>query len=224
MAHLATFDGIEYRRFAPADEREMIALLGETFARRDPLALAMGLAAQEFEQFVELLARRAAEQGLTIVARDTETGELAGVLLTEDSAVGAPEGMERLSGKFEPIFDLLGQLESEYQGGQTPVAAGEAAHLYLLGVSEPYQGRGIGGRLVGQCVAHAAERGYRRAVTEATSRRSQGVFRRAGFVERVRGSYEGHRFEGRSFFGVIAEEGGPLLMDKELARGAGSAA
>jgi GNAT superfamily N-acetyltransferase len=84
-------------------------------------------------------------------------------------------------------------------------------------VAERYSGRGIARQLVTQCVANAARRGYRLAVTEATNLTSQHIFRQEGFVERVRGSYREHRFEGRAFFQSIAEQGGPILMDKRLA-------
>lgn len=59
-------------------------------------------------------------------------------------------------------------------------------------------------------------RGYRVAVTEATNKVSQHIFRKQGFVERAQRSYEAHRFGGRQVFASIAERGGPMLMDKSL--------
>jgi hypothetical protein len=75
------------------------------------------------------------------VARLAGTGELIGALLTEDSASGLPDGMDRLSAKFDPIFDILGQLDKEYRNGQT-VRLGESLHLFLLGASDRVSGRG----------------------------------------------------------------------------------
>jgi ribosomal protein S18 acetylase RimI-like enzyme len=215
MVPFAILSGIEYGLFAESDSRDMVRVLGETFAKRDPPAVAVGLTTGEFEQFVRLLCGNAATQGLTIIARSAETGELAGVLLAEDSNSALPAGIESLSDKFDPIFDILRQLESGYRS--KPVAAGESAHLFLLGVSERYSGRGIGSQLVAQCNANATRRGYRLAVTEATNLTSQHIFRKAGFVERVRGSYREHRFNGKAFFAAVAEHGGPILMDKPLA-------
>jgi hypothetical protein len=54
------------------------------------------------------------------------------------------------------------------------------------------------------------------AVTEATNKTSQHIFRKLGFTERVRGSYADHRFEGKAWFTSIDEHGGPVLMDKFL--------
>jgi hypothetical protein len=55
------------------------------------------------------------------------------------------------------------------------------------------------------------------AVTEATNKVSQHIFRKQGFVERVPRSYGTHRFNGQQVFASIAEHRGPKLIDKLLA-------
>jgi ribosomal protein S18 acetylase RimI-like enzyme len=149
------------------------------------------------------------------VARSAETGEMVGALLTEDSASNLPNGMDRLSSKFDPIFDILGQLDAEYRAGRT-TPRGESMHLFLLGVAPRFAGQGIAQQLVSRCVANGATREYRVSVTEATNRTSQHLFRKQGFVDRVHRSYQDHRLNGRAFFSSVAEEGGPILMDKLL--------
>jgi ribosomal protein S18 acetylase RimI-like enzyme len=206
---------IEYVTYAASDEDEMARLLGTVFSRNDPPAVAVGLEPSEFEIFVRLFCPKAAVEGLTIVARLAGTGELVGALLTEDHASDPPDGIHRLSKKFEPIFDILGQLDAEYRNEQA-VLSGESLHLFLLGVAESAAGRGVAQNLVETCLKRGASHGYRRAVTEATNKVSQHIFRKQGFVERVRRSYGTHRFDGRAVFASIAEHGGPVLMDKEL--------
>jgi ribosomal protein S18 acetylase RimI-like enzyme len=141
---------------------------------------------------------------------------MVGVLLTEDSSGALPEGLEYLSAKFNPIFDILGQLDAEYRAGE-PARPGECLHLFLLGVTPDYGGQGIAQQLVTRSLAHGASRRFRVAVTEATNTTSQRIFRKQGFVERVRRSYESHRFNGRAHFASIAEAGGPMLMERSLA-------
>ena len=204
-----------YGAYTASDADEMSRLLGEVFARLDPPAVAVGLTPSDFEAFVRMFCPRAAVEGLTIVARSGETGEMVGALLTEDSAAALPEGMDRLSRKLDPIFDILGQLDAEYRADRT-IRPGESLHLFLLGVDPRFAGQGVAQGLVRACLAHGARRGYRVAVTEATNRTSQHVFRKQGFIERVRRSYQDHRFEGRPCFGSIADQGGPMLMTKEL--------
>lgn len=206
---------ISYNICTSADGRELAHLLAEVFTQRDPLAVATGLTLSEFEGFVQLFCPKVQVEGLTIVARSAETGEMVGALLVEDSASTLPEGFDRLSAKFDPIFDLLSQLDEKFRRGASP-RADESLHLYLLGVAERFTGQGIAQRLVATCLENGARRGYRSAVTEATSRTSQHVFRKLGFIERVRGSYQDHRFGGDAVFASIAEHGGPILMEKSL--------
>ncbi len=205
---------IEYGVYAADDAEAMTRLLGEVFSRRDPPAVAAGVTASEFEALVRLFCPRAEDQGLTIVARLADTGELVGALLTEDGALALPDGTDRLSTKFDPIFDILGQLDAEYT--DRTVRPGESLHLFLLGVADRVAGRGVARQLVAACLENGAQRGYRLAVTEATNKVSQHIFRRLGFVERVRRSYETHHFGGRAVFASIAEHGGPMLMDRSL--------
>jgi GNAT superfamily N-acetyltransferase len=193
----------------------MTRLLAEAFSRRDPPAVAVGLTVPEFEAFVRLFCPGAAAAGLTIVARSVATGEMMGALLTEDAASALPEGMDRLSPKFDPITDILGRLDEEYRGGRI-APPGECLYLFLLGVDERFVGQGVARALVTAGLENGARRGYRMAVTEATNRTSQHIFRTLGFVERVRLSYRDHRFGGRAVFASIEEHGGPILMDRPL--------
>lgn len=208
-------NGLAYSAGIEAECAEITGLLVGAFMKSDPLALGAGLAPAEFEAFVSLLAGHVLGQGLTIVARFAESGEMAGVLLTEDAATPPPAGIDNLSPKIRPIADILGRLNEEYTMGRVP-HSGECAHLYFLGVPEQFAGRGIAQHLVTKCVANAARKGYRVAVAEATNRTSQHIFRKLGFAERVRGSYRDHRYEGRAYFAAFAEHGGPLLMDRLL--------
>ena len=207
---------IVYSVYVPSDAEAMVRLLGEVFSRYDPPAVAADVTPSEFETFVRLLCPRAAAERLTIVARLAGTGELIGALLTEDSASAPPDGIDRLSAKFDPIFDILGQLDTEYRGDHV-VRPGESLHLFLLGVSDRVAGRGVAQQLVAACLEHGMRRGYRVAVTEATNKVSQHIFRKQGFVARVQRSYEAYRFDGRPVFVSIAEQGGPILMEKSLA-------
>jgi ribosomal protein S18 acetylase RimI-like enzyme len=206
---------IEYGVCSPSDVDAMAELLAEVFSRSDPPAVAAGLTPREFGACVQLFCPKAGREGLTIVARLAESGDLVGALLTEDGSSVLPDGVERLSPKFDPIFDIMGQLDEEYRG-DSEVGHGEHLHLFLLGVSPRVAGRGVAQELVRVCLKNGSRLGYLVAVTEATNKASQHIFRKAGLVERVERSYKTHRFDGRAVFASIAEQGGPILMDKPL--------
>lgn len=206
---------IEYGSYEPHNADDMARLLGDVFSRRDPPAVAVGLTAPEFEAFVRLFCARAAVEGLTVVARNARTRKLLGVLLAEDGASPPPGGIDLVSPKFQPIFDILGELDAEYRRNET-VRRGERLHLFLLGVAEPVAGRGVAQELVTRCLESGASKGYRLGVTEATNTVSQHIFRKLGFTARVRRSYATHLFEGHAVFSSIVDHGGPMLMDRPL--------
>ena len=155
--------GIEYTVCSPGDTGEMGRLLSESFTRHDPPAVAVDLTPVEFEDFVSLWSPAAGAEGLTIVARDVATQQLVGALLTDDATSPAPPGLDDLSGKFDPIFDLLGQIDAEYRTGRT-IEPGQYLHLFLLGVAEQFARRKIGQHLVATCLANGVDRGYTTAV------------------------------------------------------------
>jgi GNAT superfamily N-acetyltransferase len=209
-------NGVNCSLFTAPDTDEMSRLLGEVFAQRDPPAVAVCLTASEFEAFVRLFCPKADAEHLTVVARSAKSGEMIGALLAEDSASQPPDEVDQVSPKFNPIFDILGQLDTEYRAGRA-MPPGESMHLLLLGVAHGFAGKGVAQQLVAVCLANGARKGYRLAVTEATNKTSQHVFRKQGFAECVHRSYRDHRFEGQAFFSSIVDQGGPILMDRRLA-------
>jgi ribosomal protein S18 acetylase RimI-like enzyme len=166
--------GVRYAVCDPADVPELIQLLARTFTESDPPAVAVGLTPAEFEAFVTLVVAPESTQGLTIVARDLASGVLAGVQLNEDAATPPPDGMAGLSARFDPIFDLFGQLDDQLT--EPPVTEpGAVLHLFLVGVDTRFRGRGIARRLVQAALSHASAMGYSTAITEATNRTSQHI-------------------------------------------------
>jgi GNAT superfamily N-acetyltransferase len=203
--------GIRYTVCDPSDVLEMSRLLADTFSRSDPPAVAVGLTAAEFEVFVRIVARPAGTQRLTIIARDIGSGEMAGALLAEDAAAPPPNGMDELSEKFEPIFDLFEELAARIP--EAPEAKpGAVLHLFLLGTADRFAGRGIGQHLVGACLANGRGLGYRIAVVEATGRTSQHIASKFGFVARAQMAYADYRREGVAVFESLSEQGGPMAM------------
>ena len=57
---------------------------------------------------------------LTIIARTAETSEIVGALLTKDPTSPLPAELDRVNNKFDPVFDILAQLETEYWKDKDP--------------------------------------------------------------------------------------------------------
>ena len=206
---------IEYRLFQSSDVDGAAAVLADAFSRREPLGIAIGATESEFNRFVRVLAPKVAAEQLTVIACDTDTGEIVGVMLNEDNATPPPEGLETLSPKFAPVFELLHGLSVEHRAGGAAPKPGEWLHLFLLAVAEHAGGRGIAQGLVAASIETAARRGYTHAVVECTGPVSQHIFRKQGFVDRASKQYAGH-----PVFSSVAYAGGTILMDRVLAASA----
>jgi GNAT superfamily N-acetyltransferase len=198
-----------------SDAEAIVLLLATVFSESEPPAVAMGLTFRDMEQFLRLFAPGAVAQGLTVIARDRDTGKLAGVLLTDDFAAPLPLIVTQISAKFRPIFSMLESLDEQYRRGRT-ISAGEYLHLFMLAVDREFAGRGIAQGLVKACLDNGIRKGYRMAVTEATGIVSQRVFRKNGFVDRFSVSYEEFTFEGSRVFSSIQGHERAILMDRSL--------
>jgi hypothetical protein len=209
--------GIRYGLADASDLDEVAAFLGMVFAANDPLALTLGVTPGEFAELARCFASGAGDDGLSIVARRAYTGELVGVLVATDGSAASPSGLERLSPKFAPVFDLLGGLDAEYRQSMIPPPLGFWLHLLLLGVPEPFAGREVGAQLLACCLENATRKGFRVVSAEATHSASQHILRKQGFIDRIRRSYQEYRFEGRAVFASIEGHSGPILMERILA-------
>jgi ribosomal protein S18 acetylase RimI-like enzyme len=214
MIKSVEISGIKYGICEKSDLDEMANLLAETFCRFDPPAVAVGITPNDFEKFVRLLFPGVLKDELTIIARSSETGKMAGALLTEDAAAPLPDELEYLD-KFTPIFEILGELDTEYWKDKERIP-GNYLHLFLLGVSPAFAGKGIAQQLVRECLKNGTSKGYKFAVTEATNNISQHIFKQHNFNERVKRSYRNFVYRNKKVFESIDGHAGPVLMDKDL--------
>ncbi len=215
QANMLVREPVDYDVAKPFDAEEIVRLLATVFSESEPPTVAMGLSFQDLEQFLQLFTPRAIADGLTVVARSRDTRNLAGTLLTDDFASPPALDLNQISAKFLPIFSMLQTLDERFRTGKT-ISAGEYLHLFMLGVDGRFAGCGIGQGLVKACLDNGFRKGYRIALTEATGRISQRVFRKQGFVDRFSVSYRDFRFEDKNVFASIQAHENATLMDKSL--------
>ena len=208
--------GIQYSVCTPAELSELIGLLSRTFAANDPPAVALGLTAEDLQVYLSTYSATAGDDGLTVLARDPESGDMAGALLAFDTTAD-PGSAYELSSRFEPIMDIFSRLETQV-APSLPTDPGEALSLLMLGVADAFARRGIAQELVRYCLAIGSQRGYRRALTIATNPVSQHIFGKLGFTTVATTSYADYRRDGVAVFASIADQGGPMLMTCDIAR------
>lgn len=206
---------IDYEIAKPSASDAIVHLLAMIFSESEPPAMAMGLSFADMDNFLRLVVPGIVAQGLTSISRDKDTGALVGVCLTDDFAI--PPGLDigAISPQFLPIFSMLEQLDKEFRNGTT-ISAGECLHLFMLAVNPKFVGRGIAQRVVQEGIDNGSRKGYREAITEATGKVSQHVFRKSGFADQHSVSYRDFVHEGKTVFKSIAEHGGAILMHKVL--------
>ena len=97
-----------------------VDLLADVFCRHDPLAHAARVTRAEFAGIALGLLPRAAKYGLTIVACMPATGEIVGVMLTNDGAADSAAELSESNQKFRPIACILGKLDEIYLASRKP--------------------------------------------------------------------------------------------------------
>ena len=219
-------DHVNYDVAQLADSDEIIRLLAEVFSESEPPAVAMGLSFRDMEEFLQLIVPAVVPLGLTVISRSTapsgmmsrrnDTRKLAGVLLTDDFALPPALHPGRISSKLLPILSMLEILDEQFRRGRA-ISPGEYLHLFMLAVDREFAGCGIGQRLVKACVENGLQKGYRMALTEATGRVSQHIFRKNGFADRFSVSYRDFLYENKTVFAAIREHDKAILMDRPLA-------
>jgi len=210
-------EAIEYLVARPSNSSDVAHLLAEVFSESEPPAVAMGLSFDEMKQFLELLVPEVIEQGLTVIARSADSGRLAGVMLSDDFALPPTLNPGQISAKLLPILTMLEVLDEQFRRGKD-ISTGQFVHFFMLGVDNQFAGRGVGQGLVQACVEHGSRKGYQAALTEATGRVSQHIFRKNGFVDRFRVSYREYLYEDKAVFASISGHDAAILMERPLAQ------
>ena len=206
-------EAINYLVAQPSDAHNIVHLLANVFSESDPPAVAMGLGFDEMKEFLERFVPGILLQELTIVARSGEDGQVAGVMLSDDFALPPAIEPGQISLKLLPILSMLEALDEQFREGKN-ISAGQFVHFFILGVDGRWAGQGVAQGLVQACVNNGSGRGYRAAVTEATGRVSQHIFRKNGFADRFSVAYRDFIYEGRAVFDSIREHDAAILMEK----------
>ena len=215
MKLLYEVKGVRYELFDMHALDGMAVMIAEAFSRYEPMAVTQNFSLEELVEFIKLRGPKAAQEELTILARDQETGQVVGAMLTEDFALAPPEDIEHFSEKFGPILTLLDELDAQYKQGIS-LRVGEYLHLLMIAVTHQHTGKKVAQNLIQACLENGIRKGYKTAVTEATGVISQHIFRKCGFVDRLEIPYKTFTYQGSRIFASIEGHTGTILMDKVL--------
>ncbi len=210
-------DGIEY---GPLDANTLagaIECISDVFIKNEPMTRYLGITRKEFIHFASAAYPPLAEEGLSFVARDSQTGQIIGCRVSEDFCQAAEmPPIPGLSPKFLPLFAALEEL-----GGQffemRDVVPGKYIHLFMVAVRDGFTGKGVAPNMNKIFFRHVKNRGFTHAVTEPTGAISQHILvNKFGFKILKKLSYKDFEYEGKKVFKGIQEHEGIMLLEKDL--------
>ena len=212
-------DGIIYELLQEKDLEKTIACVTDVFTSREPLTTALGLTPDEFYPFAKLFCDKAVEDRLSYIVKDAATDEVIGFLIAED-LVQDPDfhdSYERVFQeivKIQPLIDVVDKLEETYLENKD-VKKGEVFHMFLGGINQGYQHRGIPELALEQLLNNAQRQKFMAAIIEVSGLHSQRNMLNAGFEEKCFIDYQDYTYEGKHVFAGIPKINKKcILMEK----------
>ncbi len=208
-------NGIVYDLLRAEDVKDASNCIAMAFSVGEPMSRTLTITLDEFLLFTAMFCEKAAADGLSFVAKNQQTGKLLGSLIVEDFLTNPPEGIDRISPKFEPIFALLEQLDDNYKK-QHPVQENEILHIFMSGVYKEYLGQKISTTLKQAAHAMGKIKKYKGAIAEATGPFSQKINANLGYelVDAIK--YTDFEFNGKKTFAEITDCQSCQLLYKKL--------
>ena len=207
---------ITYELLQEKDLEQTINCLVDVFTSAEPIFTALKITPSEYYPVAKTICQKAVEDGLSLVAKDSATSQVAGVIISEDLSTQLSEEMyKNLPQKFEIIIQLLKELHEQYEV-QKKVVTGRVFHLFLLAAKKQYRNRKIGKNLLEKNLKIASQKGFSAVIAEATGKISQHICRKYGFEDRCSIDYQTYEYKGIKVFEEIKEHQSCILMEKIL--------
>ena len=185
-----------------ADVEEAARLYTEVFLADEPTSRRCALDPACFLPHARFYVRSLVGKGLSFVARDERTNEIAGFIfcfdMTFDPKEEGEEMVAYLANFREPVA-MIDELEARCLT-RAAVPFGSVVHAFQGGVSRKYRLSRVMKALVLRLIAHARERGYRKIVADCTSPASHRVLAQCGFTQVGFLSYDAFVIDGVRFF------------------------
>jgi len=174
----------------------------DTFAKGEPMTVALGITPEEYTYFAQIFIEKAAVDQMSAVAVD-DWGKVVGATICEDYTSAPPVGIKQISEKFTSIFQLLESLSERYTQAYR-VVPGSHYHIFMCGVSQSHANLQLGQKLTRFVEDLAREYGYHTLICEATGRISQFVTEhQLGFQHIDEISYQQFQYKNQPVFSSV---------------------
>lgn len=210
-------DGIVYEILQSQDLSSAIECIATVFPDSEPLTQCLGITKEYYYPVAEIVCQKAVEDGLSHVAKDAQTGELVGCIISEDMYIENNYYQEKYKefDKFLPIISLTESLKKQYFADKN-IRKGEFLNESMIGVYPKYQNRNIARYLYAENIEYAKTQNFSRIITDPTGIVTQRYCSRFGFKEIVSIDYQDYEYEGVKVFANITRHKKCVLMEKLL--------
>ncbi|MEB3181230.1 MAG: GNAT family N-acetyltransferase [Nostocaceae cyanobacterium] len=210
-------DGIVYEILQSKDLASTIECLATVFPGGEPLTHCLGITKEYYYPVAEIVCQKAVEDGLSHIAKDAQTGELVGFIISEDMYIENNYYKEKYKefDKFIPIISLVESLQQEYLADKK-IRKGQFFYESMIGVYPKYQNRNIARYLYAENIEYAKTKNFSRIITEPSGIVSQRLCSRFGFKEIVSIDYQDYEYQGMKVFANITRHKKCVLMEKIL--------
>ena len=216
---LCVRNGIVYEVFKDQDVGAAIHCLTTTFLHGEPMTRNLGISPRTFQALAEVVCTKAALEGMSVLAKDSDTGAIVGCLMSEDFGRDPGDPPERVPADFAPFLALLSNLDENFKKIHSS-SGHEVLHEFMIGVYPEYQGRKIGYHLVEANNQLGRMKGFQGAIAEVGGPISQRIFidqHRYHVVDAIK--YKDFRFQGKRWFEGIVDGEDCKLVYKDLYAG-----
>jgi len=208
---------IAFSLLAKTDFCETVDMLTETFCRNDPIEVAMQVTHDEFRAMIKPELEAVIDNGLSVVARDRDSGRLVGALLAADILAETVDSRGKVSQKFDPISEIARDFHHFYLNTHA-LQVGHCLYLFVLGIHTDFFGLGFGKMLTREALTNARSKGYQSALSLTTNSVSTHLLKNFMFEPIKTQEYQTYKFRGQAVFSSITDHPGVNLMELDSLR------
>ncbi|HOW05168.1 GNAT family N-acetyltransferase [Methanospirillum hungatei] len=169
-----------------------------------------------FIRYAEIYVRSLIPKNLSFIALDSVKGDIIGFIFCLDLAsdiTDEGEEMVRFLSHFHETVLLIDELEHRFLEIEK-ISAGEALHIFQIGVDKKYRRSKIAHSLIHTALDHGRNLGFSKVIADCTSSASLQVFSSCGFELAGFIDYDACCMNGEYFFAGL--DGGISLVVKKL--------
>ncbi|XP_027219879.1 uncharacterized protein [Penaeus vannamei] len=175
--------GIEYVVLGPEAFEEVAKLINDEFLTREPLSMGSRLNGSATEGAIGTGLKKCLNSGVTIGAKDTSTGTLAGVRLSYIKTKADQSTLQPKTEFEKKVLGIVDEVGAKVDLFEDP-GVEKVLYMFMLSVRREYGGRGIGRRLVEVTMERGKALGCQLAFTTITNVLSGKIFLGLGYETR----------------------------------------